>query len=83
MHFFLSVTWMILRAADFLLLLRALLSWFPIPDSITEILHTVTEPIILPMRILFDKLGIDVPIPIDMPFLCTFILLSILESLLF
>lgn len=63
-----------------LLLVRALLSWFPVSSGIYDFLHTVTEPVIMPVRILFDRLGIDVSIPIDLPFLVTYILLSVVSA---
>ena len=65
-----------------LLLVRALLSWFPVSSGIYDFLHLVTEPIIMPVRILFDKMGIDVSMPIDLPFLVTYILLSVISSAL-
>ena len=63
-----------------LLLVRALLSWFPVSSGIYDFLHMVTEPVIMPVRILFDRLGIDVSIPIDLPFLVTYILLSVVSA---
>ena len=62
-----------------LMLIRALLSWFPAVSGIYDFLHLVTEPIIMPVRILFDKMGIDSSLPIDLPFLVTYILLSVIS----
>ncbi|MBR5527695.1 MAG: YggT family protein [Clostridia bacterium] len=83
MQIILYAVWIVIRAAEFLMLLRALLSWFPTPAGIIDILYTLTEPIITPMRLLFDRLDINPPIPFDLPFLFTFICISLLESLLF
>lgn len=82
MNPFLLVLWVCLRGLELLLLLRALLSWFPAAESFSELLSRVTEPIILPMRLLFDLLGIGTNIPFDLPFLCTFFLLSMLSMFL-
>lgn len=65
-----------------LFLIRAILSWFPVPSGITDFLHLVTEPVIMPVRILFEKLGIEVAAPIDIPFLVTYILMSVVSSAL-
>lgn len=83
MHILLYAVCIIIRAAEFLMLLRALLSWFPVPSGITDVLYTLTEPLIAPMRLLFDKLDVNPSIPFDLPFLFTFIIISMLESLLF
>lgn len=65
-----------------LLIIRAILSWFPVSSGIYDFLHLVTEPVIMPVRMLFDKMGIDVSIPIDLPFLVTYILLSVVSTVL-
>ena len=76
------IVWSLLNATELLLLFRAILSWLPVSGRITDILERVTEPIIMPMRVLFDRLGIELGIPIDLPYLATFILLSVLSSIL-
>lgn len=71
------------RVAELIFLLRAVLSWLPIAESFSAVLEQVTEPLIKPVRVLFEKLGINPAIPIDFPFMITFLILIILESLLF
>ena len=67
-----------------LMFLRAILSWIPMANNnqIGEFLFTVTEWVIMPIRSLFDKMGVNLSIPIDIPFFVTFILLSICGSIL-
>ncbi len=64
-----------------LMLVRAVLSWLPGADGLYDILCTVTEPIIYPVRALFDALGLSFDIPIDLPFFATFIILSLIEGI--
>lgn len=78
-----GILWAVLKAVELILIIRAILSWLPVPGGIIDILEAVTEPIILPARVLFEKLGLSLPIPIDLPFLITLILISVLESMLF
>ncbi len=69
---------------EFLMMGRAILSWIPMDDDnpVEEFLYTVTEPVIMPVRAVLDYFGWFQSLPIDMSFLITFILLSILEMLL-
>lgn len=67
-----------------LLLVRAILSWIPgIGGRFADFIYTVTEPILIPVRKLFDLFGVNLGMsPIDIPFFVTFILLSIMEMML-
>ena len=60
------------------MLLRAILSWFPVAEDgfLSSLLYSVTEPIIMPLRALFYKMGWFQDFPLDMPFLFAFLLLS-------
>jgi uncharacterized protein YggT (Ycf19 family) len=42
----------------------------------------VTEPVIMPVRAVINRLGLFEGLPIDMSFLITFMLLSVLEMFL-
>ena len=66
------------------MLARALVSWLPIEEGspIENFLIAVTEPVIMPVRALFENLGWFEGLPIDMSFFVTFILLSILSAIL-
>ena len=69
---------------QFMMLARAIFSWFPnlADSSLGDFLFTVTEWVITPVRALFDKFGWGMNMMIDMPFFVTFILLSVLRSVL-
>lgn len=74
----------IVIALEVMMLARAVVSWLPIDEDhpIINFLYTVTEPVIMPVRALLDYFGWFEGLPIDMAFMITFILLSIVEMLL-
>ena len=63
---------------------RAILSWIPGADEnkLGDFLYAVTEPFIVPVRAILDRIPLFQGFPMDMSFFFTFILLSILSSLL-
>ena len=63
---------------------RAILSWVGIGrnSKILFYLYFVTEPIIMPVRKLFKKMNWFGRLPIDISFLVTYILLSIISAIL-
>ena len=66
-----------LSAIELSMLARAILSWFFLEESrIGDFLYAVTEPIILPVRLLFEKLGWFEGSPIDISFFVTFFLIG-------
>ena len=63
---------------------RAILSWIFMSEEskVMDFLYRVTEPLILPARILLGRIeGIN-EIPIDIPFFVTMILLPVVQMLL-
>ncbi|MBE6601156.1 MAG: hypothetical protein E7637_01450 [Ruminococcaceae bacterium] len=70
----------VLLAAMFV---RAILSWFdPMREGrFSIILLTITEPLIFPIRALCAKMHWFENIPIDIPFLLTVLLLSLVQTL--
>ena len=74
----------IIGVLQFLMLARAIISWLPIDEDnpIVSFLYGVTEPVIMPVRALLNRLGLFEGLPIDMSFFITFILLSVLEMFL-
>lgn len=70
----------VLQVAMFL---RAILSWFdPMQEGkLSVFLMMVTEPVILPIRALCEKMHWFEGLPLDIPFLLTWILLSFLQLL--
>ena len=71
---------------EFLMLVRAILSWFPPasgrPGPVRAFVTTVTEFAIAPVRALLDRFEFTRRSPIDIPFLVTFLLLSMLSTFL-
>ena len=66
------------------MLVRAVLSWFPLRDDnpFVMLVTVITEPIIAPIRALFDRLGWFRDIPIDIPFFVALMLLSVVSTVL-
>ena len=71
-----------LYVADIALLGRAVLSWFPEggQSRIAALLYVITEPFIMPVRGLCNRLGWFQGMPLDMPFLITSLLLLMISS---
>ena len=74
----------LLFALELCMLIRAILSWFPIKDDDPILLFVtmVTEPIVAPIRALFDHFGWFRNIPIDISFFVAYILLSIVSTVI-
>ena len=71
----------VLRVAMFV---RAVLSWF-IDDEdsrLVRFLNLVTEPVIMPVRSLFERLGWFQNLPIDISFYVSYLLLALLQLML-
>ena len=73
-----------LYVVDIAMLGRAVLSWFPTeePTRIGAFLYVVTEPFIMPIRTLFDKMGWFQGSPLDMSFFFTYMLIMLGSALL-
>ena len=74
----------LLSALDIAMFGRAILSWIdPMSDGpLASFLYAITEPIILPVRKLFEKMNWFVGIPIDMAFFFAMISIIILQTVL-
>ena len=73
---------LILSAWYLLFIISAVLSWLPdIDNAFTDFVFSVTEPVLAPIRDLFDRLGVSSVLPIDLSFLVVMILLSIVLNL--
>ena len=75
---------LLITCIEFVMVLRALLSWFPIDEdsALLRFLYAVTEPVLFPVRALLARLGWFQDFPLDVSFFLTFILLSVLRMLL-
>jgi YggT family protein len=73
-----------LQALLVAMLLRALMSWFTMGEEnrFTKFLYVVTEPVITPVRNLCAHFGWFTDVPVDMSFLITTIILSVVSTIL-
>lgn len=71
----------VLQAAMFV---RAILSWIPGSDEnkFGDFLYALTEPVIAPVRAVLDRIPLFQGFPVDMSFLITYLLLSVLSMFL-
>ena len=74
----------LLSAVELCMLVRAVLSWFPRREDnpISRFVCMVTEPLIAPIRALFDRMGWFQNFPLDMSFFAAFLLLSAVNGML-
>ncbi|MBQ2308770.1 MAG: YggT family protein [Clostridia bacterium] len=73
----------ILSALQLAMFIRAIMSWFPTESNKFEnFLYVITEPLIIPIRKLFEKFNWFQGLPIDISFFVTYLLLSIITLLL-
>ncbi|MBQ9113247.1 MAG: YggT family protein [Clostridia bacterium] len=78
-----NIVVILLTAVQFAMLARAILSWFPIDSNkFIDFLYAVTEPFIQPVRVLFEKLNWFQSLPIDISFLVSYMLLSVILMIL-
>ena len=73
----------LLGLLDFAMLLRAIFSWFDQlgESKISMFLYAITEPLILPIRRLCNKMNWFQGTPLDMPFMLTLIVILVLQTL--
>lgn len=66
------------------MMVRAVLWWVPGGDELrlADFLYSVTEPLIIPMRRLFNRRGWFRMSPIDIPFFVTYLLIMVLTVML-
>lgn len=75
--------YVLVSAMLFAMTARAILSWFPIGENkISGFLYVLTEPLIIPIRLLFKKLNWFADFPLDMAFFATTVILVLLSIFL-
>lgn len=79
-----NITYLAIGALQLLMLIRAIMSWLPFDDSspLSRFVYCATEPVIIPVRNLLDRIGFLSDLPIDLSFLVTYMLLSFVMYLL-
>jgi uncharacterized protein YggT (Ycf19 family) len=69
----------VLSVLQIAMLIRAIMSWFPTESNKFEnFLYMITEPLIMPVRLLFEKLNWFQGLPVDISFFVTYLILSLL-----
>lgn len=83
-YVFANMAYLLIGAIQFLMLIRAILSWLPMleENNITTFIYQVTEVVIYPVRCLLERSEAVASLPMDLSFFVTFILLSILQTAL-
>ena len=78
-----DVVVLLLLGVQIAMMLRAILSWFFMDSNkFVDFLYAITEPFIVPIRLLFEKLGWFQGIPINMAFMVSYLVISIATVLL-
>lgn len=74
----------LLSVLEVAMLIRAILSWFPnaADSAFGDLIFTVTEPIVAPIRALADRFGWFRNSPVDFSFMIAYFLLFILQGLI-
>ena len=83
-YFFTTLVSVFLSILHLLMLVRAVMSWFPTDDDspIFGFVFSLTEPIVIPVRIILDRSETVRSMPIDISFFIAFMLLSIVQTML-
>lgn len=78
-----TVILVLLRVEMLLMLVRAVMSWLPRGGGfVYDLVVTMTEPVIYPVRLLVDRFTEKSALPIDISFIATYLLLYLLEIVL-
>ena len=66
------------------MLIRAVLSWFPqaAGSAFGDLIATVTEPLVAPIRALADRFGWFRNSPIDFSFMIAYLLIFVLQGMI-
>lgn len=64
------------------MLVRAVMSLFTDDGAIFDFVYSITEPVIIPVRRILAIFNVESGLPIDLSFLITYVLLSVLSNLL-
>ena len=78
LYFLINLIHFALIALEIAMLVRAVLSWVVVasdggPARLYGFFTMITEPIVLPFRKLFDRMGWGADVPIDLPFMAAYL----------
>ena len=79
-----TVIRLLVNVLETAILLRAILSWFPIDEDgfLPRLLFCLTEPVIIPVRVLLSYFGVGEDSPIDFSPMIAMILLMLIGMFL-
>lgn len=83
-YMFRQVAWSLISVLELMMLVRAVMSWFPQTQGgrLHQALVFFTEPIIMPFRALLSRIPALRGFPLDISFLLAYMVLIMLESML-
>lgn len=83
-YVFANAAYLLVGALQTLMFVRAILSWLPMMDEnrFTDFVYQVTEVVIYPVRCILERFPAVASLPLDLSFFITFILLSVLQTVL-
>ena len=77
-----SVVRIVLMILQLAMLVRAILSWFPMDSNrFTDFLYGITEPFIYPFRALFNRMNWFQNVPIDVAFSAAYLTLFVISMI--
>lgn len=81
MYVLVSTVSLLIDVICVLMLIRAIFSWFPTETEgkLQRIVFHMTEPVIVPVRKILWRMGWFQNLPIDMSFMITYLLLSLVQ----
>lgn len=72
-----------LSVLSVVMFLRVILQFFASPENkFVLFCYAITEPFIIPIRVIMEKLDIGQNSPIDIPFFIAYIMISVLQMML-
>lgn len=76
-----NILYALINVYEFILIARALVSWFPIDQGnpIISFLYTVTEPVLRPVRDLLMRIPALQSLPIDFSIIVVFFILGLVR----
>ncbi len=76
-----NCVYLLLTVLEFMMLFRAIMSWMPIDEDskIYNFLYAATEPVIIPIRMLLEKIPGVKSFPLDLSFFAAVMLLSVVQ----
>lgn len=82
-----STVQLLIGALELVFVVRAVCSWFNQDDgdlisTVYEFTYNLTEPLVMPMRMLMSRASFARGLPIDLPFFFTFVIISLLGTMI-